>query len=65
MQNAKAEIQGTGLLSGYDEVEGYGLGEGGVAGGVGGDLILVGSGWGVAEVCVRSREGASASAACG
>ena len=43
-----------GSLGGYDEVEGYGLGELGAAGGAGGDLILVGSRWGVAEICVGS-----------
>ncbi len=50
-----AALRGTVLLGGYNEIEGYGLGKVWVAGGVGGDLILVGSGWGVAEICAGSR----------
>ena len=61
----KNKYRDPGLLSGYDEVEGYGLGEAWVAGGVGGDLVLVGSGWGVAEVGGVGGHSASTSAACG
>jgi hypothetical protein len=42
------------LLRGDGEVEGYGLGDLDAGGGAGGDLILVGAGWGAAEVGVAS-----------
>ena len=40
------------LLGGDGEIEGYGLGDLDAGGRGGGDLILVGAGWGVAEVGV-------------
>ena len=46
------------LVGGDDQVEGYGLGELDAGGGAGGDLILIGSGRGGADVGVASAAAA-------
>ena len=46
------------LVGGDDEVEGYGMAELDASGGAGGHLILVGAGWGDADVGVASAAAA-------